>query len=158
MTNTVRRKLITGAAALSLLAAGGMSFAHGDDDEERFAQSQYRHDVMELAKYSLTNIVQHLQGKADHEGHVAKLANVMALSAEMSKAAFKEDTRGMDGKTEAKDSVWENWDDFAKRLDAYAADTAALAAAAKGGDMAEIGPAFKKAASHCKSCHDDYRK
>ena len=153
----MKHTLVTAAVAASVIAASSVSFAHGDE-EKRFAESQYRHDVMSLAKYSLTNIVQHLQGKADQEGDVAKLAEVMALSAEMSKAAFEKDTRGMEGHTEAKDDIWENWDDFAGRMDKYAADTRAFADAAKTGDMSQIGPAFKKATSNCKSCHDEYRK
>lgn len=154
----VTKKLnLIAAATAAVIAASSMSSAHGDE-EKRFAESQYRHDVMELAKYSLSNIVQHLQGKADQEGDVEKLAEVMALSAEMSKAAFAKDTRGMEGHTEAKDDIWANWEDFADRMDKYAADTRALAAAAKTDDMSQIGPAFKKATSNCKSCHDEYRK
>lgn len=157
MRMTSKRALVAAATAAVVFATSSMSSAHGDE-EKRFAESQYRHDVMELAKYSLSNIVQHLQGKASQEGDVAKLAEVMALSAEMSKAAFEKDTRGMEGHTEAKDGIWDNWDDFADRMDKYAADTRALADAAKSGDMSQIGPAFKKATSNCKSCHDEYRK
>lgn len=157
MKMTSKRGLVAAATAAVVFAASSMSSAHGEE-EKRFAESQYRHDVMELAKYSLSNILQHLKGTANQEGDVAKLAEVMALSAEMSKAAFAKDTRGMDGHTEAKADIWENWEDFADRMDKYAADTRALADAAKSGDMSQIGPAFKKATSNCKSCHDEYRK
>lgn len=145
------------AAAIAAVAFSSISLAHGEE-EKRFAESQYRHDLMAITKNALGGIVQHLQGKADHEGHIAKLAEVMAHSAAMSKAAFEKDTRGMEGHTEAKDDIWENWTDYAERMDKYAADTAALADAAKTGDMSQIGPAFKKATSNCKSCHDEYRK
>ena len=158
MKTTLKRKLIVAGTAVSLLAVSATSFAHGGEEEKRSAESQYRHDVMMLAKYAIGNIVQHFQGKADQEGDVAKLAEVMALSASMSKAAFKKDIRGSEGHTEAKDHIWDNWDDFAARADKYEADTAAFAEAAKTGDMSLIGPAFKKAASNCKSCHDEYRK
>jgi len=136
--------LITGAAA-----------SHGAD--KRFDESQYRHDVMEHAKYSMGNIMQLVKGQAKHEGHLAKLAEILAISASMTKESFAKDTRGMEGHTEAKDAIWENWDDFASRSDTYAADTAAFAAAAKTGDQGATMAAFKKAASNCKSCHDKYK-
>ncbi|WP_262692637.1 c-type cytochrome [Kordiimonas aestuarii] len=158
MQKTVKRKLITGAAALSVLLASGVSFAHGEEEEKRFAESQYRHDIMMITKYALGNILQHLRGTADQEGDVAKFAEMMAMSAAMAKTAFEKDTRGMEGKTDAKGDIWENWADFSDRLDKYEADTAALAEAAKSGDMGQIAPAFKKATSNCKSCHDEYRK
>ena len=150
------QKLALGGALL--LAATGAAAGHGDEGgEERFAESQYRHDVMEIAKDGLTNFLQHIQGKADHAGHVAKFAQIMALSASMAKDSFAKDTRGMAGKTDAKDAIWENWADYAERMDKYAADTAAFAEAAKTEDMAQIMPAFKQAAGNCKSCHDKYR-
>lgn len=125
--------------------------------KKRYAESQYRHDNMEHAKYALANIVQILKGEASHEGHLPKLADIMATSASMAKATFEKDTRGMSGHTEAKDAIWENWDDFASKVDAYAADTANLAKVAETGDMAQFGAAFQKATSNCKSCHDKYK-
>lgn len=151
------RSFIVATVACSAIAVSSISFADGDG-EKRFPESQYRHDVMEFVKYSYSNIAQLMKGTAEHEGHLAKNARIMAMAASMSKAAFEKDTRGMEGATEARDEIWENWDDFANRMDKFEADAAALATAAEGGDMSEIGPAFKKTMSNCKSCHDDYRK
>ncbi|MFC3052204.1 c-type cytochrome [Kordiimonas pumila] len=151
------RKLV-GIAGITALVAGSLSgtaFGHGD--KERFEESQYRHDLMEHANYAISNIVQLIKGKASHDGHLEKLADIMALSASMTKDAFEKDTRGMEGHTSAKDAVWENWEDFAERADKYTADTAAFAEAAKSGDQEATMAAFKKAASNCKSCHDKYQ-
>lgn len=132
--------------------------AHSDGEKkERFAESQYRHDNMEHAKYALTNMLKLMKGEVAHDGHLEKLAAIMASSASMAKETFAKDTRGMEGHTETKDAVWEDWDDYAARMDKYAADTAALAEAAKTGDMGVFGPAFQKAVGNCKACHDKYR-
>ncbi len=151
------RSFIIGAVACSAIAVSSASVADGDD-EKRFPESQYRHDVMEFVKYAYSNIAQLMKGTAEHEGHMVKHAQIMASAASMAKAAFEKDTRGMEGATEARDEIWENWDDFAKRLDEFEADAAALATAAESGDMSKIGPAFKKTMGNCKSCHDDYRE
>lgn len=145
-------------AGLLGLALTSTTVAYGDGPEKkRFAESQYRHDNMEHAKYALTNMLKLMKGEVSHEGHLTKLADIMASSASMAKATFEQDTRSMEGHTEAKGDIWENWDDYAARMDAYAADTAALAEVAKTGDMALFTPAFQKAVGHCKACHDKYR-
>ena len=150
------RKVITAAIGVCLLFGAGVS-AHSDD-KERFAESQYRHDNMEIAKNALVNFLQHAQGKANHEGHIAQIANVWALSASMAKASFEKDTRGMEGFTKAKDKIWDNWDDYAKRMDAYAADAAKFAEITAGtDDKRAIMDGFKGVVKHCKSCHDEYR-
>ncbi len=151
------RKWIKATSLVAIVSVSATTYAHGDESKEkRFPESQYRHDVMEHAKYGMQNIVQHMKGEANHEGHVAKLAEIIALAASMTKESFAKDTRGMEGKTGAKDSIWENWDDFAARADTFAADAAAYAEAVKTGDMESAMPAFKKMASNCKSCHDKY--
>lgn len=148
-----------GGAMAAVLLAGTISpiAAHSDGKKERFAESQYRHDMMEHAKYMAGNMVQLLKGQASHEGHMEKLAEILALSASMTKDAFVKDTRGMEGHTEAKDAIWENWEAFAEAADQFSADATAFAAAAKTGDKGAIGKAFGKAMSNCKSCHDKYK-
>ncbi|MEX0298059.1 MAG: cytochrome c [Kordiimonas sp.] len=152
------RKFIGGAVAAVILA-GSVSpmVAQADGKKERYLESQYRHDMMEHAKYMAGNMMQLLKGQAAHEGHIEKLADILALSASMTKASFEKDTRGMEGHTEAKDAIWENWEEFAEAADKYSADAAAFAVAAKSGDKAATGKAFGKAMSNCKSCHDKYK-
>lgn len=160
MTLTRARRTVAVAAALAATLSVSATVAHSDGpDEVRFDESQYRHDVMEIAKYSLTNLFQIRGGKTEQTGHLALHAQNLANSAAMAKAAFEKDTRGMEGHTQAKDVVWEDWEDYAARMDAYAADAATFAEAAAGaaGDIKSVEPAFFKAIGHCKACHDKYR-
>lgn len=155
----MKLKKFVGGALAAVVFAGAVSpiAAHSDGKKERFPESQYRHDVMEHSKYMAGNMVQLLKGQANHDGHMEQLADILATAASMTKAVFEKDTRGMEGHTEAKDAIWENWADFAARSDAFAADAAAFAEVAKTGDKGAIGKAFGKAMSNCKSCHDKYK-
>jgi len=146
------------AIALAAVLTTTSIAAHSDGgDKKRFAESQYRHDVMEIAKYSLANILQTFKGETELKEHLPLHAQNLANAAAMSKAAFEKDTRGMDGHTEAKDAIWENWEDYAARSDKFAADAAAFAEAAKSGDMGATQATFRKMVGNCKACHDDYR-
>jgi len=150
------------AVLITAMAGGviGPVAAHGDSEEKekRFFESQYRHDVMEHFSYSMKKLIPILFKNAGHKDHLPEIANIMASTAKMSKSSFKKDTRGMEGRTESKDNIWENWSDFSARMDKLEADTAAFSEATKSGDMAVIVPAFKKVGSNCKSCHDEYKK
>jgi len=153
-------KIATAAAAVMMIG-GALApvAAHGDGDKKkRFDESAYRHDVMEHFNYSMKKLVPILFKGADHKADLPAIANIMANAATMNKSAFEKDTRGMEGHTEAKDNIWDNWEDFSSRLDTLEADTAAFAEATKTGNMAVIVPAFKKVGSNCKSCHDEYKK
>lgn len=158
MTRLFTKKLLAVALTGSLLVPlAGTAVVADDEKEERFTESQYRHDVMEHFSYAIKNILQNFQGNVQHPDHYAPLAQIMATTATMTKDAFEKDTRGMEGHTQAKDEVWANWEDFASRLDQLETDTAAFAEAAQSGDTDQIAPAFRKAVSHCKSCHDKYK-
>ena len=149
---------VVAAAALVGSALAPLA-AHGESDKkERFAESQYRHDVMEHFSYGFKKIGAISKKKAGKTEHIAAIANIMANAATMTKDAFEKDTRAMEGFTKSKDSIWENWDDFAMRLDKLEVDAAAFAEAAKSGDMAIIGPAMGAVGKNCKSCHDEYKE
>lgn len=147
-----------GLAAVAALTTAAL--AHGDGshaaDDERFTESKYRHQLMEVVGYSARNIVMHMKGEVEIDGQMLGHARILDRAAGMSKAAFATDTRDKDGKTDAKDAVWENWDDFAERLDAFKSDTAALVSALESGE--NVPQATKAMFKNCKSCHDEYRK
>ncbi len=155
--NSRKMKIVSAACLLGFgLSATGNVIA--DDKKERSPASQYRHDVMELVKYSAANIGAILQRKVTPEaGQLAGHAEILANAAALSKDAFKADTRGQEGFTEAKDDVWANWEDFAVRMDKFAGDTRAFADAAKSGDQAKIGATVGEVFKNCKSCHDKYK-
>ena len=154
-------KRFFGAAAGAALLVGTIApvAAHSDGEKkERFFESQYRHDVMEHFSYSMKKLLPILNKGMGPKEHIPAIANIMASTATMTKSAFEKDTRGMEGHTETKDNVWENWQDFAKRMDDMERDTAAFAEiTARTTDMTKITAGFKNVARHCKACHDEYK-
>lgn len=148
-------KILLGLLAASMMATGP-SLAL--DKAKNDPQIQHRHNVKEIVKYSLKGMSAILKGEVKSPDHFPALAQAMASSASIATDMFKTDTRGIDGKTDAVDKIWDNWEDFSKRMDAFNADAQDLAMVAKEGDMKKNILAFKKTAKNCKSCHDEYKK
>ena len=148
-------KILIALLAASFMASGP-SLALEEAKEN--PKLQYRQNVMEIVKYSLLGMRDIIKGDVADQSQFPALARSMANASSIATRAFTPDTRSFEGKTTAKDSIWENWQDFSKRMDAFNADTQALAMVAKEGDMKANILAFKKAAKNCKSCHDEYRK
>jgi cytochrome c556 len=57
---------------------------------------------------------------------------------------------------EAKPEVWSQWDDFSKRLQAFARDSEEMAKVAESGNLAKV-TELMVTALPCKQCHDVYR-
>ncbi len=155
----LRSKKLIGATTLTAMVAIGLSATtSAHQNKERFVDSQYRHDLMEVVKYSVGNIGKIVQKKVDvKDGQLAAHAEILAKAAASAKDAFEKDTRGIKGFTEAKDNIWEDWEDFSERMDKFAADTQAFADATKSGDNAKIGAGIGAVFKNCKSCHDKYK-
>ena len=152
----VKASLITAMTA----GLGVAAIAHGDEEDEknRFAESKLRHDAMKPMGDGFGRIMKIRKGEGGTPADFPEIAASMAAAASKTKAAFEKDTRGFEGFTKAKDNVWENWEDFAKRLDKMDMDAQAFAEAAKSGDMSKMGPAMGALGKNCKSCHDEYKK
>lgn len=160
MTNKPKFKTAAVVALVGLAVPFVSTVANSDSHEadERFFESQYRHDVMEHFNYSMKKLVPILFKNTGPREHIPAIANIMASTATMSKAAFEKDTRDLEGHTEAKDDVWENWSDFASRMDALERDTAAFAEVAnRTDDPDEVMAAFRNVGRNCKGCHDVYK-
>ena len=148
-------KIFIGMLAASLIATVP-SLAL--DEEKVNPKVQHRQNVMEIVKYSLLGMRDIIKEDVADQSQFPALASSMANASSIAAKAFTPDTRSLEGKTTAKDNVWENWSDFSKRMETFNADAQALAIVAKEGDMKANIIAFKKAAQNCKSCHDEYRK
>lgn len=152
-------RTIAKTSMVTIVAAGlGVSaLAHEDTYDQRFDQSKARHDVMKPFGDGFTKIMKIRKGEGGSPADFPAIAAAMAEASSKTKAVFEKDTRGMEGYTKAKDSIWENWEDFASRLDKLEVDAHAFAEAAKTGDMSKIGPAMGAVGKNCKSCHDEYK-
>ncbi len=128
------------------------------DDEKTNPQIQHRQNIMEIVKYSLLGMSAIIKGEVKDQGQFPALASSMASATSVASKAFETDTRALEGKTTAKSEVWDNWQDFSKRMDTFNQAAQELAVVAKDGDMKKNVMAFKNMAKNCKSCHDEYRE
>lgn len=94
--------------------------------------------------------------KPYNKDEFAKLAEQMV---ELSKQPWQYFPAGSDkGKSEARPEVWSKPAEFKKAADDHQALIVKLAEAAKGGDLAQIRPAFAAAQKTCKACHDVFKQ
>ena len=128
------------------------------DEEKENPKLQHRQNIMEIVKYSLLGMRGIIKGDVKDQSQFPAFAASMANASSIATQAFKEDTRTLEGKTTAKGDVWENWQDFSKRMNEFNDAAQVLAVVAKDGDMAKNLEAFKNTAKNCKSCHDEYRE
>ncbi|MBC7161382.1 c-type cytochrome [Immundisolibacter sp.] len=63
------------------------------------------------------------------------------------------------GKTEAKQEIWDNMDDFKAKMETFQTEAAKLAEAAKTASAVDaLKPQFGKVGQACKDCHDKYKE
>lgn len=143
----MNKKFILTGVATALISMSALTQAAGKVDPS----IKYRHHAMEMVKDTASSISNIFKGKEDPKNFSVH-ANALAASIRASIVAFEKKVPG--GDTHA--DTWKNWTDFATRMDKFATDADALAAAS-GADMKTKGAALKQVFSNCKACHDKYR-
>lgn len=143
------KKIILSVALASMLAA---PMALTQDNKKVHPTVKYRHHSMETIKDSLIAMKMILGGKGD-SAEFSIHARVMAANAEGFYAAAKQKIAGGD----SKQAVWDNWDDFAVRMETYIKDANTMAGLPANADAGAKKMAFGKTVKNCKSCHDKYR-
>ena len=89
---------------------------------------------------------------ADFQDH----ANAVAALARLPINGFIPDSDF--GDTHAKSIIWEEPDDFAKKMQAFVDQAGNLQVIAQNGDRDQISDQFIQTARTCKSCHKKYRE
>jgi len=151
-------RTIFSVLALSLISTTAL--AQSDQISGVDEAIEFRKSVMNTAGHSARLLMHMSKGALSHEQHFTAIASQMAQGAALMKDAFRQNTIGQ--KTKAKTQVttntaiWDNWEDFSSRADAFAKDTAATATLANAGDIEGAKASLKAVFSHCKSCHEKY--
>ncbi|SIT07089.1 c-type cytochrome [Neptunomonas antarctica] len=148
----MKKLLIVGMATAVLM---GSTLAAAATDAEKAIE--YRQGVFNTIKWNFGPMAGMVKGKIDFDAaEFARRADAVAALATMPGEGFIEGS-GV-GDTGAKPAIWENKEKFDEGMDALAKNAAALAVAAKSGDMDIIKPAFGQLGKTCKGCHDDFRE
>ena len=138
----------------ALLAASTSAMAESDAEKA----VEYRESVFHVMGHNFKPMAGMVKGKIAYDAEeFATRAKRVAQLAHMPLEGFKEGTADVTG-TDAKASIWDNWDDFTGKMETLQEKSAELAKVAEGGDMEAIKPKFMATGKACKSCHDDYKK
>lgn len=139
----------TSEAATALLP-NGMTIAQ---------QIEIRHETLEDVGDALKGASDQL--KSDSPDVTVIKASAAAIMKKVTgmKDWFPEGTGPDSGvKTDALAVIWDNKEDFLKKVSNMQDAAAKFNTAAQRGDLAVIGGAIKELGGTCKSCHDKYRK
>ena len=137
---------------LVLITASSIVFAHSGVKDKNVKQRMIL--MKEMAKNTKT-IGQMLKGKTEFDANKAKLAleRLSSLSLETPEV-FK--VNATDPKSEAKSSIWDEFDKFTKLSKDLAETSIVLVNSIKTID--DLRPALKGISSGCKACHSQYRE
>ncbi|CAA6805621.1 MAG: Cytochrome c556 [uncultured Thiotrichaceae bacterium] len=149
------RTLLT-IALTSVFALTATAHADREDKSPEGQAAKYRHSTFTMIRYHFGPMGEMIKGKSDYDKDTfAKNADALATLAALTENGFEVD--GITKGSRAKKDIWENKDKFDAGMKVFVENTAALATAAKSGDMASIKPVFAKVADNCKQCHKSYR-
>lgn len=127
------------------------SFAYADAEVE----TAYRQAVMKSVGGHMTAIGTILRNQVYMEDLVFHADSLASLS-DVAPKIFPPGSA--DEKSKALPAVWEDPDGFSAAMDAFVKAAGDFSAAAKSGDMAQIGPGVQTLGGSCKGCHDDYKE
>jgi len=147
------RKMVV---CLAVLAAGNAIAMDGEQAEKAY---EVRHSLFNLVGWNVGPLAGMAKERIPFDAEQAgKHASRIAALVPMIPDAFAADTRGYDLPTEAKDVIWEEKEEFLELAAAICEKSAALEAAAAGGDFDAFRTAFVEMGQACKDCHDRFRE
>ena len=135
------------------LGAGGQAVLAEVEPENWI---KYRQGSMKALGGHMAASAQLVRGRVEGEGLLAMHADSLARLSSDLPTMFPE---GSDfGETDAREEIWQSWDQFEKTARDSAAAARAFAEAVKGGAAPEeAAERFKTLADSCKACHKDFR-
>jgi cytochrome c556 len=143
-TTQRKRRLVGKAVFAAALGASALAYANQDAVD-------YRKHIMSTMGEQVKIIGMILEERAPADDFATHV-EILAITAATAKSAFEPEAPGGDARPE----IWQEWPDFARRLDELSAATAELAELAKDGGVAAAGPELRSTLT-CKGCHDEYR-
>ena len=137
---------------LIFLTISSVAFAHSGVKDKNVKE---RMMVMKAMADNTKIIGQMLKGKTSFDINEAKLAleRLSYLSLETPEV-FK--VNATDPKSEAKPTIWDEFDEFTKLSKDLAETTEVLAGSV--GTINDLRPALKRVSAGCKACHSKYRE
>ena len=134
------------------ITASSVVFAHSGVKDKNVKERMML--MKEMANN--TKIIGHmLKGKTSFDANEAKLA-LERLSSLSLKTPKVFEVNATDPKSEAKPTIWDEFDEFTKLSEDLAATSTDLADSVE--TIEDLRPALKRISSGCKACHSRYRE
>ena len=135
-----------------ILTISSVAFAHSGVKDKNVKER-----MMLMKKLAdNTKIIGHmLKGKTSFDANEAKLA-LERLSSLSLKTPKVFEVNATDPKSEAKPTIWYEFDEFTKLSEDLAATSTVLAGSVD--TIKDLRPALKRISSGCKACHSRYRE
>ena len=146
----------------AMLATGLLTLVAGDRpataQEGHQAAIDFRTATMTVFKWHMGPMVAMAKGKIPFDpATFADNAQGLATAARLNLlAGFPEDSLDVD--SEAKAEIWQRWPEFTEKFKELRSESARLAEVSAGGDAEASLAQFKKTASTCGSCHDEFKE
>jgi len=151
----MKKLLKVGIAGMLSLGLSQVANAGGDMTEDAI---EYRQAVMEIIVWNFRPMGKMVKGKIPYDAQAfAKKAENLAFLSHLPLEGF---IPGSDkGETDAKSAIWNNWEDFKAKLEAFQQESAKLAEVAKTATTAKgVKSQFIETAKTCKGCHKPYKR
>lgn len=147
MKKLVLLGLATALTSISLTAAA---------DVKPFEAIEYRQGIFKAFKWNFGPMGEMVKGKTEFNAEeFNKRADRMVELGSMPWEAFIPGTYA--SSTSALPKIETEQEAYSEKIENFQKAIVNLAAAAKSGEMKNIGPAFGQAGKSCKSCHDQFK-
>jgi len=155
---TQTSKLLALAAATAILAASLSTPAGAQENKVGAQWIKYRQGAYTVLGTQIGMMGPMASGKAPFDAKAFQVAAERAAFMATIVPDLFPDVSKSGAPTKAKAAIWENKAEFDQLKKDLGEKTAALAVAAKSGNLETIKPAFGAAAQTCKACHDKYKE
>lgn len=155
------KKLMTiGVAAMgTVLAASAVAQNMPQNRDQAEMAVETRQAVMHLQGWNMGPIAAMLKKQMEFDAEVVEThARRIKNLAMMVEDAFRADTRKFDMETEALDTIWDSYDEFAGNAQDLVDAAGALVKAAQSGNEGQTFQAAAAMGKACGACHDNFRE
>lgn len=141
-----------------LIVPIGLSAAEATSEKQARTALKFRQSLFQLIRSNMGELGAMAKGHKPFDAAVMEKNGMRLEQLSLMIADYMAlDTRKFKTDTEALDKVWEDKEEFAKKIEALTKAAQALQLAAKAGDESKFRPAIGAVGRTCKGCHDAFK-
>ncbi|RUO22659.1 cytochrome C556 [Aliidiomarina iranensis] len=149
---------LAATAAITLTALQFSAPAKADAFAEADEAVKYRQGAFSLIRENFGHMAGMVRGEIEFDAEsFQKRAEALKHLSYIPFDGFSGAGAGITDGSDALPGIWENWDDFNDKAEAFKEAAHELARASEDASLRELRPKFMAAARTCQQCHDEYR-